>query len=234
MSRPRVYLHVAGLHYYREIASEIAGAIGCSGLYGEAASLKAVCVANADLTYILGDKWDTIQTGLPAHAFEFPTLQLLHSDAFSMTDDTPILYVHVKGASAIDMRGRRHKGEWRRYMLHWVVEQWRECVDSLATSELVGTNWYPSPWMPWNHFGGNFWWARADYIRSLVVPMATLPWNYRRSPRYIAEMWIGSGKPRSVVSLNEFGMGCTHRASAIREERTRKDWRPRQESGLWE
>lgn len=234
MQRPRVYLHVAGLHYYREIVAEIAGTINGSGLYGEAASLKAVCVAQADLTYLLGEKWDVIRTGLDADAFEFPTLQLLHADSFSMPDDTPILYVHTKGASVVDMRGRRHKGEWRRYMLHWIVGHWRQCVELLQDNQVAGTNWYPSPWMPWHHFGGNFWWGRADYIRSLVVPMATLPWNYRRSPRYIAEMWIGSGRPSQVVSLNEMGMGCTHRATSISERATRDDWRERNDRGLWE
>jgi hypothetical protein len=68
----------------------------------------------------------------------------------------------------------------------------------LMTHDLSGINFHEAPA---RHFGGNFWWARADYIRRLPHPLSpdfaspqfADPSNRERI-RY--EMWVGSGNPK--------------------------------------
>jgi hypothetical protein len=48
------------------------------------------------------------------------------------------LYFHTKGVSdALDAR----KQKWRRYMAHYVIDGWRECVGLLDEHDVVGVNW---------------------------------------------------------------------------------------------
>lgn len=234
MKRPHVYLHVAGMYCYREIVAEIFGAIEGSGLYGESARLTAVLSAEADVTFLHGEKWRVIRTSYGVDHFEFPTLQVLRADAIHLPGDTPVLYLHSKGASATNIRKRRHKGQWRRYMLHWMVQHWRECVAMLGSSECVGTDWLDSVVCDWRHYGGNFWWARADYLAKLPVPMATLKVPYSKSPRYIAEMWIGAGHPLNPAQIHAVG-SYIHRSHVnLPEAGMRSDYRPPNEYGVFE
>jgi hypothetical protein len=112
--------------------------------------------------------------------------------------DAYVMYHHTKGAI--------HKGEpmydlWRRRMENIVVWNWRQCVADLEQgTEAVGGHWLtperfgPSVRAPF--FGGNFWWAKAEFLNTLPQLRQTAE---NREQFYDAESWIGWGPRRPVV-----------------------------------
>ena len=117
--------------------------------------------------------------------WEQVTLNKLHE--FSQTDDGAVLYAHTKGAWSRDELAR----VWRVSMTHDVVTRWRECVYALEKVQAAGPFWLRSD-MPEHSehrhfFGGNFWWARSNYVAALD-PVGN-------NDRYQAEGWIGFGSP---------------------------------------
>ena len=88
-----------------------------------------------------------------------------------------ILYLHTKGASYDPPNP--NVADWRRAMVHFLVERYFECLDALETSDLVGCNLLEQPH---RHFSGNFWWANAMYLRNLP-PVPT-------GDRHEAEWWV--------------------------------------------
>lgn len=133
------------------------------------------------LSVVPVDAWVEADTG-----WEQVTLAALRRD-LTRGIGGPVLYAHTKGASDSSLINVT----WRRSMTRRVVGGWRNCLDHLADVDAVGCHWltpaeYPtlveSPF-----FGGNFWWANTDYLR-------TLP-PLRRDTRWDAESWIGLGDP---------------------------------------
>jgi hypothetical protein len=84
-------------------------------------------------------------------------------------------------------------------MTQFVVKGWRKCRDALASGhyDAVGCHWLTADEFAhvradtnYPMFGGNFWMATCEYIRSLPpVPNNT---------RHEAESWIGLNNPRVI------------------------------------
>lgn len=134
----------------------------------------------ADRQWIVGAEADT--------GFEQVTLAVLQGELAHMPDDTAVLYTHSKGA----MRNMIAEDQWRRSMLWHLVFGWQHCVELLQTHDVAGCHWRHD-----NHFAGNFWWARAGFLRTLP------PVNAADADRYSAELWLGSGRPERVANLVE-------------------------------
>lgn len=119
--------------------------------------------------------------------YEGQTLRELHSA--SQFEDGAFLYLHTKG---ITQKYHSFADDWRRLMQHFCIARWHDCVEKLREYDCVGVNWttVPAP-----HFSGNFWWANAEYIRKLPVPIHT-------KDRYDYEMWIGSLQPSAFSFHN--------------------------------
>ena len=114
-----------------------------------------------------------------------------------------VLYAHTKGAS----NPEPFRARWRRSMLRRVVEPWRDNLALLESGDVdaVGCHWlteaeYPGmfgamtvPAQGSGFFGGNFWMATCEYLRTLPV--------CESEPRWRAEQWIGIGRPRVVDLL---------------------------------
>jgi len=119
--------------------------------------------------------------------WEQVTLKVLYDE---LEDDTAVLYTHTKGAtSPSDLHTA-----WRRSMTKLLVEEWFTCKQMLERVEVVGCHWltperFADVGTP--YFGGNFWWARADYLRTLAPP--------GEESRHAAEAWVGSGPPKMVA-----------------------------------
>ncbi len=103
----------------------------------------------------------------------------------------PVLYLHSKGVSHPPHDRVWH--EWRRLMMRELVAKWREQLPALNSHDCVGVNWWFAKGN--NHFSGNFWLARADWLRRL--PKFD---TYHRD-RYSCEVWIGSAVPCRAKSL---------------------------------
>jgi hypothetical protein len=106
----------------------------------------------------------------------------------TLSPDVPLLYAHTKGA--VSQSRWPFVGHWREMMEYFCVDGWREAVSLLTSGvDAAGAN---LSYEPWRHFSGNFWWARAEYVRTLQDPGK---YCHRR---LFAERWIGSGAPQAV------------------------------------
>lgn len=122
--------------------------------------------------------------------YEYPTIHRLQSLA---EDADKIWYIHSKGA-CVSYMGSVYTEDWRELMEYYVIEHWEDCVEALDTYDICGVNWHDNPV---NHFSGNFWWARGDYIKSLP------PANDKAEDRREAEFWIGRNPNAKVKCFHE-------------------------------
>jgi len=121
--------------------------------------------------------------------------------------DWYVLYFHSKGATHEPSAWHFPLvTRWRHCMLNRLVRQWREPVEHLACFEACGCHWMErqldgSLYL----FGGNFWWARSEFL-------ATVPSIYERhrnnnrpgniydwANRFEAEVWIGFAPRPPIV-----------------------------------
>lgn len=127
------------------------------------------------------------ETRSKADGWEQETLAWLRNDADTYNEyDHPYLYCHTKGA----YNTAALNSNWRLSMTRHTVGRWRECLQWLKLVDTIGCHWltpgqYEQVDTPF--YGGNFWWATANYIRRL--PPIT------REDRWEAERWIGRGAP---------------------------------------
>lgn len=115
-----------------------------------------------------------------------------------------VLYFHAKGST--HPANDPLRTPWRKCMMRHTVHNWRLCVSALDSGvEATGCHWMTPPSTPPGHFifGGNFWWAKASFLR-------TLPSIYERDrikesgikayeSRYESEVWIGNGQRPPAV-----------------------------------
>lgn len=138
----------------------------------------------AEAIAVLPDSWEIVEFD---EGFEDRTLNLIQE----RLTDIPVLYAHTKGAGfPLDV-----SDAWRTCMTRQVVRRWRANLHALGTYDLVGAHWLrPEDWddITTPIFGGNFWWATAQHLRSLGPVL--MP------DRFGAEAWVGS-VPARVQNL---------------------------------
>ena len=120
---------------------------------------------------------------------EFPTIRLLTQHSMDNPGEA-VLYIHSKGVS----KSNECIDDWRRYMMHFNVTKWKDCLKVLSNgSDTCGVDW--SGW-PMPHYSGNFWWAKTDYINKIgsVDDVNLTPSEAPLIGRHKAEMWIGTGE----------------------------------------
>lgn len=86
-----------------------------------------------------------------------------------LNPDYKILYLHTKGVSHVNNTALFHIiKSWSYYMLYSLVDKMNDCISVLDDYDTVGCNYQIalenniSP-----HYSGNFWWARASYLKKL-------------------------------------------------------------------
>jgi GR25 family glycosyltransferase involved in LPS biosynthesis len=153
---------------------------------GDEAALPAAHARHADKVRLINHSKDPL-------LFERPTLDLLRTFCV-FHEGAKVLYLHTKGAS--HEGGVTRFAEWRRYMLHFLVERFLHCLDALERSDVVGCD-LMSHSRP--HFSGNFWWATARHLSRLApVPAGS---------RHEAEWWVlGGTVPTRPTVLHQSGV----------------------------
>lgn len=171
-----IFYHMARMGSWREVDKEIVDALGKSGLLDR---------SNVFMTNMCMD----------ISLFEFPTLEMLHE--FSKNNPNYyVLYIHTKG---VTNEKSLAIADWRACMLHYNVTLWRDCVQKLTQGfDTCGINIMKTPHP---HYQGNFWWAKASYVRTLfpvrdtpVIPNDTLNFGERHK----CEMWLLQNKGRAA------------------------------------
>ncbi len=128
-----------------------------------------------------------------ANLNHYETFAMIEIEKWAKSNSGIILYLHTKGASAPKHQGKQR---WRALMENEVVRNWQANVSALENHDAIGCNWRQFGEHP--HFAGNFWMARAEYLRRLPSFAA---YHHRQGlRRFSCESWIGQAKPR-LISL---------------------------------
>ncbi|MEO6749278.1 MAG: glycosyltransferase [Casimicrobiaceae bacterium] len=180
------------------ILAELLASVEGSGLLAELSRLYVVNCGDplpSSLSIALGPlaaRVQIIEYSPDASRAEAPTLELLRSFA-SCHPGARVLYLHTKGAS------HPHRSadidDWRRLMLHFLVQHHADARKELTDNDVVGCNLME---LPHPHFAGNFWWANASYLR-------TLP-SVPGGDRHAVEWWVLSGEEVTAGSLHDSGV----------------------------
>lgn len=117
-----------------------------------------------------------------------------------------VLYFHSKGATRPS--GEEQSRRWRNCMMRNLITNWRTCVSDLDSGfEAVGCHWMQPPATPEGQaiFAGNFWWAKASYLRTLpsIMERARIKESGIEAleSRYESEVWLCNG-PRLPIIKN--------------------------------
>ena len=111
---------------------------------------------------------------------EYHAIKLLRD--LAETTDGHTLYFHTKGCASNHTNDIRIF-DWDDLMTYFAIVRWQDSVAKLNEGySAVGVNFVPGGRQ---HFSGNFWWARNDYLRTL--PKVTEPTSYR----WAYEFYIG-------------------------------------------
>lgn len=158
--------------------------VGIVGTPDESERVREFCLDRVPSTQIMRTCFE---------GWEQATLSYLRVWEHLQPHDGAVLYAHTKGVhdpSEINVA-------WRRSMEQVVVRGWRECLADLWTADAVGCHWLTAQEYPGQvdipYFGGNWWWAKARYLRTLEEP--------RYINRWFGEAWLGSGNPSVVDRL---------------------------------
>jgi hypothetical protein len=146
--------------------------------------------------------WDC-ETVIEADAgFEEVTLRELHRHAQMLPADTPVLYAHNKGA----FHNHAENKAWRHEMTDYLVRRWAERVAELGEYDVTAWRWLPEGTIdPRGNpitgpmAAGNFWWARAGYLKALPL----LPEKLIVDNRHEAEVWLGICDPQAKGEVNQ-------------------------------
>ena len=128
--------------------------------------------------------------------FENCTIKCLHQYA-KIHPDTNILYMHTKGISyEKDHPYIPGIFSWIQYMMYCLVHNHMSCLSLLDFYDTVGTNFVPFQGNNTNpdHYSGNFWWARSDYIQRLPIR--------HLKDKYHAEFWLLDDPAKELLHYN--------------------------------
>lgn len=190
-------MHVATHGRWEQVVAEQLARIRSSGLYDRMTRLFVGVVGPSCQSFSPADeKIEVVHRSPDLQEYEFPTLNYVRS--FCQSNDGFVFYIHTKGI----FRDTEMSTDWRRYMEYFLIERHEDCLGILAHSDVCGVNWQL---VPWPHFSGNFWWARAQYVATLPALDTSEPvvagWNL--GERHHCERWVCSGPEVRVSSLHQ-------------------------------
>jgi glycosyltransferase involved in cell wall biosynthesis len=206
MNKIAVFYHIGQINHWKEIYEEQMKALHDSGLYSACDFVFCAINGTEPLPGPIPEKvlFDYNQD----HVLEANTLERLWRFCKDYPDHR-VLYMHTKGVTWINEH-KETTARWRRYMEHFNVFKWKQCLKELETHDTCGVLLKTSATylserpdeieMPALYYDGNFWWANAKYINTLdpqFLYTHDTPWLRGKS-----ELWIGSGNPKAACLHN--------------------------------
>jgi hypothetical protein len=214
-----VFLHVATIGRYQEVANEMLFALRDLGLSEISHRIEVNIVGDGDfLLPYSAENVFAIRRGSDVRLFEFPTLNSMQEYA-SRHSDSLLLYLNCLGGRYVGP-GWEIRWQWRRLLELMLIERFQQCIMLLNDHDICGIEWSVRP-MP--HMTSNNWWAHATYIANLpkteifletVLSVDLSGYGERwRNPevlrRHAAEFWIGADprpRPANLMPLTQFGL----------------------------
>ena len=183
-----IFFHVYLKSGYSRILIDKFKKFKSSGLYDSANKIYLTLYGdiefNSEFLNELKDMYSKIEYAIisnPAFNNEPDTLNLMLKKANEYESNTPMFYLHTKGLSYTNPDVKKNVEAWVRYLDLYVINKWKECVESLKDNDSAGGFYVEEP----KHFQGNFWWANSDYIKNLPKLTPDNIENYNRG-----EFWI--------------------------------------------
>lgn len=190
------------------------GRLKKSGLAAQTKTLFISCIyrQKEDIekmkTMLEGISYEIVACTADARQFEYPALDAVHKKA--QEEDCLIYYFHTKGVSYHGpQKADRHwlyfkkKVEaWREVMEYFDIDKWAAAANVLSSGyDTYGCLRYPPKPAVFTMYAGNFWWAKASYLRTLrpLTPE-------ERKDRMLAETWIFTGKHRDFSAFDTLAM----------------------------
>jgi hypothetical protein len=204
----KVFSHMVDIGCGNHITREQAALFENTGLLDAADSVNIFAHYEPENYKWLSDRWsDRTNVNFKYYGmyyqqwFELTTVINLQEYVHSTTEEFYVLYTMHKSAS----HGPGGQQNCRHYLQYWNIENWRECVAKLDEGyETCGAGYLTEDdnVPPYNFYAGNFYWAKASYLRR-CRRLKTPPENNfepqfvgQQHHRYDAECWNGSGKPK--------------------------------------
>lgn len=182
-----IYIHIACINHYEDILGRFIAQIYESGLYDSVTEIR-YCILGRDDSLTVNDPKIKIRNNSEdITLYETFTLNCIHED--SKIENFDILYLHTKG---VTKPGNTHVEDWVEYMVYFLVYQFKECLTFLKVYDTVGVN-LQDPDFAKCHYGGNFWWSKSEYIRTLSPCIHD---NY-----FSAEFWLCESKKGKYIGL---------------------------------
>ena len=148
---------------------------------------------------------DMRNVGEQPNLYEGQTLTKIYEHC--QDDDGYVFYFHNKGISSYTTHIPGALKDWRHYMQYFNLEKWEECIAKLDEGyDCCGVDWVERHDIKLDfvvqHYAGNFWWARNDYIRKLKHPLKIEEYmdvdamlRELQNYRYCFELWMATGIP---------------------------------------
>jgi hypothetical protein len=150
-------------------------------------------------THII-EKFDNVRD-IRAMGDEWTTLYLIEKDKESFGDSDYIFYFHTKGASRQNDNTYQNIISWRHIMNYFNIEKVKNVFKLFQKTQF---NTYGILFVKRN-YSGNFWWAQADYLKTLNLE-GIIPKN-----RFAAEnAYIQSGENWKPYSAYDFDCENNH------------------------
>jgi len=149
---------------------------------------------------------DIRSTGDRENLYEGQTLAKMYEH--TQENDGYVFYFHNKGMSSYSTHIPGAIKDWRHYMQYYNLEKWEDCIAKLDEGyDCCGVDWVERHDIKLDfvvqHYAGNFWWARNDYIRKLKHPLKIEEYmdveammRELQNYRYCFELWMATGIPK--------------------------------------
>ena len=149
---------------------------------------------------------DVRNVGEQPNLYEGQTLAKIYEHC--LEDDGYVFYFHNKGMSSYTTHIPGAIKDWRHYMQYFNIEKWEDCIAKLDEGyDCCGVDWVERHDIKLDfvvqHYAGNFWWARNDYIRKLKHPLKIEEYmdveammRELQNYRYCFELWMATGIPK--------------------------------------
>lgn len=213
-----------------------------SGLFAATSKLFVSIIARCDddveqLRSIVGDdKLEIVSDSRDPRKFEYPALQFLRKKCIE--EDCLVYYFHTKGITYQNFttNDRKFNGfkrnieAWRQMMEYFLFDKWKVAVNLLSGGKLAdgdgpqhkpfagerydvyGCYRFPPPPMKYYLYAGNFWWARALYVRTLP----DFDESRMADDRFFAEEWLFRGNPKSFSAFDTLAdIYCVYMAPCL-------------------
>ena len=186
------YWHIYMINHWYSVVTDQMRILLTSGLYDACDEISIGCIGFPEEKALLEKLVVNLYPKLKIKYFsenpmeyEFPTLKLIEADI------TPHVgfYFHTKSITRPFETIINH---WRMWLNESILNLWREHYERVCNGyDVSSVNEMKSP----DHFSGNFWWFRRDYIYRLPK-IDTLDKNNR----FAAEQWICMCDSKNIYS----------------------------------